>query len=717
MGRAVGVTLALALASCAASGHSRTKPLGPPPALPEPRRAARFTPLLEWYWEPVEAGAHPAAKILELPVAESSVVRIEGATRVWDDLGADGRERLRRDGLVVIGSADASRSRMGAFYMEIREQRVPYVVTLDALAYAVHVAVERALAEVDDAVLAPELDALTAKLDVRLAAEQKGAGVEVGEALRLARGIVAVARTLASDGAVVPAGELGPEVAQEITRIMAHTGRATSALLGVRLDYTRFAVPSAAARPGSYRALAWLASAPLVLVAQSEARGAAVGVATSRLHARAAMLLSRVVEREGDPAIHASWSRISRLLAFLWGPSDDVAPGELADLATALGVTLEDPKHVANVVTVDRLRKRAAHGRAPLVFDGAGTAGAAGVAMRLFGGHAPADSVALTTMAAAHEAAMPSSLDLAVWIGAPEARASLHESGGDTFAAYDGVLARAIAARPGEDAPSRHASVYGSLLDVVTTWLAPAHDSPRAQASPAAKRAAIESALAAWTYARHAAHPLARAKPPHAARTPKELQVSGAALPAFVEPAPEVIARMVATLAQMRRGLAAIAALPATSPAMTTLAEVEDILRVAMRVASRTVDDDAVSAEDTAALASLPARLARLDDPTEGVTSSMVPLVAEIFVDASGERVLSSATGLVEPAAMIVREPSTGRLMVAVGAHVAHHELVEPRAHRTTDATHRARFHGEKAHVAEASPPRAAYVSGFRLAR
>jgi hypothetical protein len=610
---------------------------------------------------------------------------------------------------------------MGAFYIATREQRVPYVVTLDALAYAVHVAFERALAEIDDAVLAPALDTLTSKLEARLLAEEKGAGVENGEALRRARGIITVAHVLPTNGTAVPPLDLSPEVPQEVAQILAHGGRATSALLGVPIDYASFPVPAGTARPGAFRALAWLSAAPLSLVAKSEAQGAVVGVARSRLHARAAMLLSRVVERDVDPEVHAAWSRIARLLTFLWGPSDDLAPTELSDVAAAIGVTLVDPKHVANVVTVDRFRHRAARGRTALVYDGAGGPGRGGIAMRLFGGHAPADSVALATMSGAHDSKMPASLDVAVWLGAPEARASLHDGGGDGLSGYDAALSRAIALRPSEDAPSRHASVYGSLLDVVMTWLAPGEDSPRAQASPAAKRAAIESALAAWTYARHAGQPLSRAKPPRPGRAPKVLEVSGAALPAFVEPAPDVIARMVATLAQTRRGLGAIAGLPPTSPAMTTLAEVEDILRIAMRVAARTADDDEIAAEDTAALASLPARLARLDDSGEDGAPRMVPLVAEIFVDAAGERVLSSATGLVEPAAMIVREPSTGRLVLAVGAHVAHHELVEARGQRTTDAAHRARFRAENGRAHARAPdvvlPRGAYVSAFRLTR
>lgn len=709
--------MGLLLVSCS-TGQGRTKPVGPPPSLPEQRRATRVVPLPEWYWESVDAEVTGPPKAVELPLAEASLVRVEGATRVWEELGAEGRERLRRDGLVVLAGADAPgsppaavRSRVGAFYMEQRQQRVPYVVTLDALSYAMHLAFERALAEVDDGVLAPELDTLLLKLDSRLAAEQKGAGVEIGEALQLARAIVAVARGLANESLTAPPGstpsELGPAVAQEIARVVGHTGRSPSALLGVPIDYGRFLVPAGAARPGSFRALAWLATAPLVLAARSEVRGGVIGVAGSRLHARTAMILTRITDRDVDAGIHASWSRISRLLSFVWGPSDDLSFRELDEAASAIGLNLEDPKHVANVITVDRLRRRAAGVRAPQLYDGAGAPGPAGVSVRIFGGHAPADSIALASFSRAHESAMPSSLDLAVWLEAAEARASLHESGGDSLAGYDEVLARAVSARPQDDAPSRHASVYGSQLDVVMAWLAPEGDAARPLASVAMRRAAIESALASWTYARHTGQPLSRPRPARRARAARELQVSGAALPAFVEAAPDVIARLVATVGQLKRGLAGLRALGPTSPAMVVLAEVDDILRVALRVATRTSNDEALAPEDLTALASLPARLASLEEPSEDGVAPGGPVIAEVFVDASGHRVLSTATGAIEPAVMIVREPGSGRLVMAVGAHVAHHELVEARSRQTIEMIAREGV----------ALPRAPYTSAFRLVR
>ena len=51
-------------------------------------------------------------------------------------------------------------------------------------------------------------------------------------------------------------------------------------------------------------------------------------------------------------------SRLSKLLAFVWGPPDDVSPREIADLAAQLKIELKSPEHVASVAKVDRVRHR-----------------------------------------------------------------------------------------------------------------------------------------------------------------------------------------------------------------------------------------------------------------------------------------------------------------------------------------------------------------------
>ena len=168
-----------------------------------------------------------------------------------------------------------------------------------------------------------------------------------------------------------------------------------------------------------------------------------------------------------------------------------------------------------------------------------------------------------------------------------------------------------------------------------------------------------------------------------------------------------MIGQLAAAAAQMRRGLAVVGGLPATSPALVGLTEVEDLLRLALRVAQQEVNGERLTPEDATALASVPARLARLEE----ATGALVPVVADLVVDATGDRVLSTATGGVESAVVVVQEPGTDRLLLAVGAHIAQHELVEPRATRSTDASLRVRILRRDA----AAPPRAPYTAAFRL--
>lgn len=687
--RSVGSALALglAVATCGAAGatgcgHAAGKSaLGPPPALPDLKRSPRPAPQPDHFWEPVEPEVRGAPKPIELPIAEGSVTRTEGATRAWEQLGDAGRQRLLRDGLVVVPpDVLATNARVGAFYMQLREQRVPYMITLDALSFAVHAAFERALAEIDETVLAPGLRALLTSLETRLGAEQKGAGTEVGEGLRLARGIVAVANVLAREGGAGVPPDLAAVVAQEVALVEAHAGIERSPLLGTRLDYAALAPPTDAADPRAFRALTWLAQAPLLLTGRSEAPGATAEISTVRTHTRAAMLFARAFDREIDPAIHEAWTRLARLIAFLWGPPDDLAPRELGEIAASAEVRILDPKHIADVTKIDRLRRRAAKGRLPKIYDGAGAPGAGALSVRLFGPHAPADSIALSTIAVATKA-MPSTLDVAAFLEAKDARASLRENGVEPTPAYEAALAQAIAARPPADAPARHTSIYGSRLDVVMTWLGGDLDARRTLDSPAARRASIDSALAAWTLARHHGRPFTR---PHAAKSSdqaKEIAVSGAALPAFVEAAPDVIARLVAAAAQMRRGLLALRALPAQSPAMTMLAEVDDVLRIALRVATATTNDQAIAADDLTALAALPARLVRIEGPTTVATSAEILVSHSSAANGARRAALVSSTSVVEPMLVLVSEPDGGRVVLAAGAHISHSEHAAPASH------------------------------------
>lgn len=698
----LGRTLAIAL-TMAACAHDRPRPVpAPPPQLPDSSRGRRApsTPA-EWYWDPADVERDGAgARKIERPVPVDAITRWEGAARLFGDLGAEGRERLRRDGIVVLGDAPGSvpRWQMGAFYKEWADARVPCVVTLDALFALVHHALGRAYAEIEERELSPLLDALLAKLDERLGAEQRGAGVELREGYRLARGIVEVARA-ATDRKYEPADELADVVREEKERIDAHAGVGKSPLLGVSIDYARFAVPAASAHPGAYRAATWLAAAPLALVARTEIRGGPVNVAGARADTRAAMLLARLADREVDPAIHGALARLSRVFAFMWGTPDDITPIELGDLGDGVGVDVAKASVIANVVAVDALRVRARAARSPSLWDGSGAPGAAGVSVRVLGSHAAIDAVALESFASA-TGALPQALEVAAWLGVPAAREALRETPIAKAEGFEAALAQVARTRPTSDAAQLHASIHGSLVDALLGWSSLEAD------GGAADRARLESVLASWSLVRHLGRAFAQPKPaPRAA--PREAKADGAPLPVFVEPAPAVIGRLLGTVRQARRGLARLGRLPGGSPGDAVLAEAEDILKLAGHAAAHAAADDSLGADDRAALSAVPARLAALD--AEGRTR--LPYAAVIHADLADERAVVTAAGAVEPAVLLVREPGTPRIFVAVGAHLTHHEGVVSSGDAVGPAS------AFSAEIEAGRHARAAYTGAFRMAR
>ena len=719
-----GIVLSATLAILSACQHEAARPtLGPPPTLPKSGARVRRPPAPpEWFWEPIEL-TRSELKPIDTPIPEATLLRLEGATRLWDDLGDPGRERVLRDGVVVVGATPGAPHRqMGAFYNDLREQRVPYVVTLDALFGIVHLALERALAEVEELELGPALDHFLARMETRLTAEQAGSGVELAEGYRVARGIIAVARSL-SNPTQVSAPDLASVVAQEKAKIEAHGGLSPSPLLGVPIDYSRFVVPTGTPRPSSFLALAWLGAAPLSVVARSEAAGAPVDVAQARRNVRAAMVLARLLDRDVDAQIHDAYVRISRLLAFVWGSPDDVSLTELGDVAEAAGIDLAKPDEIANVARVDKLRRKLV--RVPATFDASGGYGRAGTSVRVFGGHASADSTALQLLvggptgraldnakpehARAGKRALPSTLDLAAWLGAPEARALLKETGADAFESYEAALASVVRTRPSEEGVGLHGSVHGSLVEALVAWASPTR-TPTGVATVPAERRRVESILSAWTLARHTGQPLTRTRPTQVVHA-KELRVSGAALPAYVEPAPEPIAIMVGTVRQLRRGLVALGKLPESSAAHALLLDIEDLLKSALRIAERLAHGESLTNDDATMLAAFPARVAGYEE--HALTTGPVDVV--VHSDPIAQRVLVSATGAIEPAYLVVRDPSKEGLVLAVGAHQSHHQLVDDRrTHPTaaTDAGWRARL---KAKSAANETGRASWVASFRL--
>ena len=666
---------------------------------------------------------------LPLPLADLAIER--GARARWTGLSALARASVLEHGFVVVPRATPS-ARFGRTYATLGEEGVPYLVTLDALFWIAHVARDRALAAAEESVLAPALEALLRRLETRLEGEVRGAPGDKIAPLAIARGVVAVARSLLSP-AYHPPVDLARVVAEEGMRLQAHAGPNVSPLLGVTVDYSqivpRGAADASAARAAYARATAWLAAAPFVLGARTEVEGAEPTVGQARALTRAALLIARLVEPDVDAEAAEAWHAWSALAEIAGGPADDLSLHAIVDAAAKAGWNARDDRALFDVVKIDRLRHALVATTAPHVYDGSGAAGAvvakgetardfprAATSVRIFAPRAAADAELLQSLVFPNVGrvtadadrgaaspprserdgirALPVALDVAAWLGAPDARALLHETGDDAYDRYAAMLEDFSARRPVENA--RHDSVYCSSLDALATYVAPSAADPEQPGvfAPAWRRHRVEVALAAWATLRHdalrfARFPLATAPvaPPLHLR-PEE------SLPAFVEPHPEAIAKLVSLVRQTTRVLRAVGHLPKDSPAGPLLDAAEKILADSLAVADREADDEPLTSDEREAILTLPSRLASLEDALVGSHAADASLAVDVHTDLASGRALVEGAGDLDDLYVAFREPRSGRIVLVVGAASSHYELTAPARERPTDTTWRALLHG-----------------------
>jgi len=158
---------------------------------------------------------------------------------------------------------------------------------------------------------------------------------------------------------------------------------------------------------------------------------------------------------------------------------------------------------------------------------------------------------------------------------------------------------------------------------------------------------------------------------------------------------------------QTTRGLWAIGELPADAPSRALLAQIDALLTTALAAALREANDEAWGASEKAAFAEVPARLSALDAALAASKAGDVAFAADVHTDATGARVLEEATGDLDDVYMLMREPKSGRLVLAVGVSLPHYEFPQPAASRLSDDAWRARLHA-------ASPPdRDAFASAY----
>lgn len=684
------------VAAAAACGGAPTPPPPRPVAIAVPEAPPQ---LPAWtYWEEVEVPVVSGVRPGTLPVDLDTLVRTPGAGALWNAAPAAMHDAIRARGFAARRPAHPA-TRVGDFYAALRDDGVPALVTFDALYFLAHLALDRAHAEVDARVVGPSLAAMLRRLDTRLATDARASTPDLDAAYLVARGVVAVGLALAQPS-YAPPPALSALVLGEKARVLTHSARGVSPWLGVPVDYTAMAPRGRAdaddAHANAFRAMAWLQGVTLALEGTGEdALRTSVSVATARTHARASLLLARLVDHDVDAEAWAAWARIARAGDVAIGDFDDPSPRDLEAAASKVSL---DPKNLAwlpDVTAVDRVRRAAARARAAHIDPSF-------PAFHLVGPRTTQDGEALQALvwpsigALAHDPAppsardgkraLPTALDVAAWLGSTPARLALHDAGDDGYARYDDALDRLMKARPALGATDRHSTPYHSSLDTLETWLRPSVGDvvfpTAATAEWRARKASV--AMTAWTELRHDALSMARVDVPGVRLAPPPQ--APVAAPVFVEPHPEAIADLLALVRQTVGVLAADGAVAPGGTSQVVLTEVEEILWQALGAAVHEASDQPIPKGLASELAALPARMRALEAALGTAGGADVPLAVDVHTDPTSGRVLEEAVGRVDELWVALRDPGTHQTWLTVGAALPHDELVQPMAQRLTDA-------------------------------
>lgn len=768
----LAVLPALLLSACPPSGGGGSTPLpgGDPTPRPAPAAGvgggAAGSGFAEFYaYEPPRYT--PAGPAPRLPV-ELDDVELPEALAERYELGDAARETLARLGFVVTAPEAARTDDFADFYRWANRAELPIFVTADTALHLYHLVFDALLMTIEEQQLVGDLVQMVGLLRGRAAAAADGDDAAATAAL----GNLAycdVLLTLLVEGHAVDA-RVAEAVRTEVGNIEQHAGFVPSEVFGYEEDFTQYIPRGHYTRTPTltryFKAMMWLGRMSFLLKAQGDPppEGFVAPEAARRMARQAAQLAAWLDEaRDGDVPAAALWERIYRVTAFFAGFSDDLTPAEALPVVREVLAAAEGFQALNDPGAADALRARLAALRAPRIYSGTGgsalalpieAAGdpaalletvAATTGVRLMGQRYTPDAdmmgrLIFPAVGDPTTAADPApftlvltdqgptrgfsrGLDVLHLLGAPRARPILEELGDAAYERFDEALVEAgRALPPSADDPAWQQNLYWAWLRVLVEYVAPRPipTQPFEVSATWADRT-LTAALASWAQLRH--DTILYVKQPYAVMTTSAHVEPPPPPPpkGFVEPHPELFARLIALNEMTRRGLAALDALPGSADAV--LGEFGGLLGTLRDLAIKELEDRPIDAADNDFLSSfgdrcggLLDRIAGLNVPppdeygergTSAVDTSSV-LVADVLTNPDAGQVLEEGTGWLESLTVVMRAPGRGGLMAAVGPVLSYYEFRWPMDDRLTDEKWRALVGSPDA------PPPPPWVSSFR---
>ncbi len=557
------------------------------------------------------AGTPPA-----LPISSEAIRRdpaVRGGSLARAGLDATAIDRLSADGFVVLAPGEGFAFDGPDAPCRFPAGDVPIYVTVDATLHLGRLLFDAVLAAVEERHLAPMLERLADVLRREAEAALDLPGLAGTAALHNLAVLEVVRRLLDPSARIHPRvrrmvlGDMRTRriIHGEVDLIERAAGRAWSPVFGYMEDYAQYVPHGRYARSEAtsryFRAVTYLGRMAFLVRAKDDpAPAGVVNLDLARRSAAQSALLARwlqTIQVDGMMALHV-WDRIHRTGAFFVGFADDPTPVEIAAASErAFGDEIWPLEAVADIAKIDKLRAEIAATRS---------------------GEAPAAEVGLRLMGRRH---------------VPDAD----------------LMGRLASSPPGD--PARRSNLHWGWMEVLREVAVPRAPSTQAfQTSRAWEDRLLASALASWAALRRGATPVA---------TTTTTTKDGPELPAasgkgFVDPYPDVFARLRVLARTARAGLDDMGLLAAAPAAAGALDGFDELLGRLEEIAVRQIEDRALRREDGEFLAGFPGRCGRLLDDIAGISGE-------------ARHELQIAVGGPELLVAVVRAPGSTELFVAAG--------------------------------------------------
>ena len=616
-------------------------------------------------------------------------------------LSAEARALLARNAFVVTPGDDREFFHL---YERLSYDRVPAFITTDSVLHVYHLLFDKVLRETERENLAPALASLTDEmLAASVAQHEQLKGTALEGAARRNVAFFAVGARLLNPRATVPAA-VQPQVEAELALVDAHAGPAPSPIFGYVEDYSQYVPRGHYTRSDQlkayFRASMWYGR--LTFLANPKS-------ADALDQTRSALLMVSALTTAGHGSALATWERIYDTTAFFVGTSDDLTCYEYRDLAKKVFGSVDQPSAFADEAKLASFASQAFALRPPeinsMVVGAAADRDAATIGYRFLGQRFVLDAAIFQRLIAREVPGrtLPKGLDIPAALGSAEAYALLEAAGETKHERYDQQMSALRQRIAGLSTPTWTQNLYWSWLHALRPLLqARGEGYPTFMRGQAWVRKDLSSFLGSWTELKH--DTVLYAKQSYAERGDG---VENAPL-GYVEPNPEVYARLAALTRMTRDGLTSRGMLTQPSEdwagksSATLLGRLEATLLWLKDVAERELADQPLTEADNRKIEEYGAELERFtlgaadpEDPTAPpgrnyVESLNAAVVADVSTDAGGGRVLEEGTGRVFSIYVVV--PVGGRLQVNKGGVFSYYEFVEPLANRLTDEAWRARL-------------------------